>query len=88
MRQSSLIIDFGGFLVVEKRKIEAEGRYAHRFLIDVHARNLFTEDFPKLRAAKPPPILLPPSVTHHAAERLHKEDAGSACGIEDAGFLW
>jgi len=84
MRQPSIGIDLARLLVVEKSKIETEGRDVYGLLIYVNARDLFAQNPSKLRTTDLLTTLLRVKMAHHPPKGFHQEDAGAASGIDDA----
>src|SRR5208282_280792 len=72
---------------MKEGEIEAECGNAHCLLVDVHAGDLVAKYLAKLRPAYPLSVLFRAEMSHHAPERLHKEDSRAACGINHARFF-
>jgi len=81
MRQPSIGIDLARLLVVEKGKVETEGRDVYGFLIDVNARDLFAQNPSKLRTTDLLTTLLRVKMAHHppkdSTKKMPEPQAGS-----------
>ena len=72
---------------MKESEVQAKRRDAHRFLVNIHARNLITKDFTKLRPADPLSALFGPKMPHHAAEGFTRKIPEPHAGSTTRGFV-